>query len=77
MSTVGGHSTPAFASRLVLTLEGMLTHVYSYTRTRSTRVFLCAASADESGREALEWSLEVSLPFFIAASRGAWCLPSP
>ncbi|KAL1734553.1 hypothetical protein EV714DRAFT_202099 [Schizophyllum commune] len=29
-----------------------------YTRTRSTRVFLCAASADESGREALEWSLE-------------------
>ncbi|TRM63154.1 hypothetical protein BD626DRAFT_495691 [Schizophyllum amplum] len=29
-----------------------------YTRTRSTRVFLCAASADESGRGALEWCLE-------------------
>ncbi|KAJ7233819.1 hypothetical protein C8J57DRAFT_1439615 [Mycena rebaudengoi] len=29
-----------------------------YARTRSTRVFLCAASADESGREALDWSLE-------------------
>jgi nucleotide-binding universal stress UspA family protein len=29
-----------------------------YKRTRSTRVFLCAASADESGREALDWSLE-------------------
>ncbi|KAJ3811386.1 hypothetical protein F5876DRAFT_39804 [Lentinula aff. lateritia] len=29
-----------------------------YKRTRSTRVFLCASSADESGREALDWSLE-------------------
>lgn len=29
-----------------------------YVRTRSTRVFLCAASPDESGREALDWSLE-------------------
>jgi hypothetical protein len=29
-----------------------------YRRTRSTRVFLCAAGADESGREALDWSLE-------------------
>jgi hypothetical protein len=29
-----------------------------YKRTRNTRVFLCAASPDESGREALEWSLE-------------------
>ncbi|RDB17133.1 Universal stress protein A family protein C25B2.10 [Hypsizygus marmoreus] len=29
-----------------------------YKRTRSTRVFLCAASPDESGREALDWSLE-------------------
>ena len=29
-----------------------------YTRTRSTRVFLCAASPDESGREALDWALE-------------------
>jgi len=29
-----------------------------YRRTRSTRVFLCAASADESGNGALEWALE-------------------
>ncbi|KAJ6488207.1 hypothetical protein C8R47DRAFT_1127006 [Mycena vitilis] len=29
-----------------------------YARTRATRVFLCAAGPDESGREALEWSLE-------------------
>ncbi|KAF8170189.1 hypothetical protein K438DRAFT_1614180 [Mycena galopus ATCC 62051] len=29
-----------------------------YARTRSTRVFLCAAGPDESGREALDWSLE-------------------
>lgn len=35
-------------------------HVQSdgYTRNRSTRVFLCASSPDESGREALEWVLE-------------------
>ena len=29
-----------------------------YRRNRNTRVFLCASSPDESGREALEWSLE-------------------
>ncbi|KAI6018327.1 hypothetical protein EDC04DRAFT_464306 [Pisolithus marmoratus] len=29
-----------------------------YTRNTATRVFLCAASADESGREALDWALE-------------------
>jgi len=29
-----------------------------YKRTRSTRVFLCATSPDESGREALDWALE-------------------
>ncbi|KAJ7165548.1 hypothetical protein C8R43DRAFT_878116 [Mycena crocata] len=29
-----------------------------YARSRSTRVFLCAAGPDESGREALDWSLE-------------------
>ena len=29
-----------------------------YRRTRHTRVFLCASSPDESGREALEWCLE-------------------
>ncbi|CAE6493534.1 unnamed protein product [Rhizoctonia solani] len=29
-----------------------------YKRTRHTRVFLCAASGDESGTEALEWTLE-------------------
>lgn len=29
-----------------------------YRRNRSTRVFLCAASPDESGSEALEWCME-------------------
>ncbi|CCA69936.1 hypothetical protein PIIN_03876 [Serendipita indica DSM 11827] len=29
-----------------------------YKRTRRTRVFLCAASPDESGMEALDWALE-------------------
>jgi len=29
-----------------------------YRRTRNTRVFLCASSPDESGREALDWSLD-------------------
>lgn len=29
-----------------------------YQRTRNTRVFLCASSPDESGSEALDWSLE-------------------
>ncbi|KAL4072180.1 hypothetical protein J3A83DRAFT_4372179 [Scleroderma citrinum] len=29
-----------------------------YARTTATRVFLCAASPDESGREALDWVLE-------------------
>ncbi|KAF8752222.1 Universal stress protein family [Rhizoctonia solani] len=29
-----------------------------YRRTRNTRVFLCAASGDESGMEALDWTLE-------------------
>jgi len=29
-----------------------------YTRSPQTRVFLCAASPDESGREALDWALD-------------------
>jgi len=29
----------------------------SYTRNRATRVFLCAASPDESGSQALDWAL--------------------
>lgn len=33
----------------------------NYQTSRATRVFLCAASADESGREALDWCLEVLL----------------
>ena len=34
-------------------------HVQSshYTRNRSSRVFLCAASPDESGSQALDWAL--------------------
>lgn len=35
-------------------------HVQSagYSRTRATRVFLCAASPDESGSQALDWALD-------------------
>ncbi|KAH9897343.1 uncharacterized protein BXZ73DRAFT_85811, partial [Epithele typhae] len=35
-------------------------HVQSegYARTRSTRIFLCASSPDESGTQALEWCLD-------------------
>lgn len=35
-------------------------HVQSegYSRTKRTRVFLCATSPDESGTQALEWALE-------------------
>ena len=35
-------------------------HVQSagYARTRATRVFLCAASNDESGSQALDWALD-------------------
>lgn len=29
-----------------------------YERNRHTRVFLCAASADDSGRQALDWAIE-------------------
>ena len=29
-----------------------------YMRTPQTRVFLCAASPDESGRQALDWALD-------------------
>ncbi|KAF8153334.1 hypothetical protein B0H34DRAFT_774382 [Crassisporium funariophilum] len=48
-------------------MENPLANMFSYTlqvksggyrRTRNTRVFLCASSPDESGREALEWCIE-------------------
>jgi hypothetical protein len=29
-----------------------------YERTPSTRVFLCASSPDDSGRQALDWTIE-------------------
>ena len=29
-----------------------------YARTPQTRVFLCASSPDESGRQALDWALD-------------------
>ncbi len=29
-----------------------------YSRNKNTRVFLCASSPDESGKQALEWALE-------------------
>ena len=28
-----------------------------YKKTRNTRVYLCATSPDESGKEALEWAI--------------------
>ena len=31
---------------------------FGYTRTPQTRVFLCAASRDESGSQALDWALD-------------------
>lgn len=49
------------------TLENPVASMFSYTlhvqsegyvRLRSTRVFLCASSPDESGRQALDWCLE-------------------
>lgn len=35
-------------------------HVQSegYSRTKNTRVYLCASSTDESGMQALEWALD-------------------
>ncbi|KZO94764.1 hypothetical protein CALVIDRAFT_538870 [Calocera viscosa TUFC12733] len=30
----------------------------NYEKTRKTRIYLCAASPDESGQEALDWALE-------------------
>lgn len=33
-------------------------HSDGYARTKDTRTFLCAASVDESGRNALEWTIE-------------------
>lgn len=35
-------------------------HVQSdgYARSKNTRVYLCAASSDESGTQALDWALD-------------------
>ncbi|KIJ94290.1 hypothetical protein K443DRAFT_110685 [Laccaria amethystina LaAM-08-1] len=61
-------SNPTYTPKVSFdTFENPLASMFSFTlsaksagykRTRNTRVFLCAASPDESGREALEWSLE-------------------
>ena len=61
-------ATPGYTSKVSFdTFENQSASMFSYTlrvksegyrRTRSTRVFLCAASPDESGREALDWTLE-------------------
>ncbi|KAG5639916.1 hypothetical protein DXG03_002390, partial [Asterophora parasitica] len=61
-------ATPGYTSKVSFdTFENTSASMFSFTlavksegylRTRSTRVFLCAASPDESGREALDWSLE-------------------
>ena len=61
-------ATPGYTPKVSFdTFENQSASMFSYTlrvksegyrRTRSTRVFLCAASPDESGREALDWTLE-------------------
>jgi len=61
-------ATPGYTPKVSFdTFENQSASMFSYTlrvksegyrRTRSTRVFLCAASPDESGREALDWSLD-------------------
>ena len=57
-----------------------------YTRTPQTRVFLCAASPDESGRQALDWALEslvqdgdelVVFRGFDEEDLGEWLFHSP
>jgi hypothetical protein len=60
--------SPSFTSKVSFdTFENPAASMFSFTlqvktdgyrRTRSTRVFLCAASLDESGREALDWAIE-------------------
>lgn len=44
-------TAPMFSFTLQVKSDG-------YRRNRSTRVFLCAASQDESGQEALDWVME-------------------
>lgn len=60
--------TPAYTPKVSFdTFENPNASMFSFTlqvksegykRTRNTRVFLCAASPDESGSEALDWCLE-------------------
>ena len=60
--------TPTYTPKVSFdTFENPVASMFSFTlqvksegyrRTRNTRVFLCASSPDESGREALEWCLE-------------------
>ncbi|KAF9001162.1 hypothetical protein BDQ17DRAFT_1244739 [Cyathus striatus] len=60
--------TPGYTPKVSFdTFENPVASMFSYTlqvksdgykRTRSTRVFLCAASPDESGMGALDWCLE-------------------
>ena len=62
------HQSPTYTPKVSFdTFENPVASMFSFTlqvksegyrRTRNTRVFLCASSPDESGREALEWSLE-------------------
>ncbi|TFK32717.1 hypothetical protein BDQ12DRAFT_707558 [Crucibulum laeve] len=60
--------TPGYTPKVSFdTFENPMASMFSFTlqvksegyrRTRNTRVFLCATSPDESGREALDWCLE-------------------
>ncbi|EJU01388.1 hypothetical protein DACRYDRAFT_95041 [Dacryopinax primogenitus] len=49
--TMGESTTELFSYTLQAKSE-------NYERSRKTRIYLCAASPDESGQEALDWSVE-------------------
>ncbi|KAF8953327.1 hypothetical protein BDZ97DRAFT_1713168 [Flammula alnicola] len=63
-----GIASPSYTPKVSFdTFENPVASMFSFTlqvktegyrRTRNTRVFLCASSPDESGREALDWALE-------------------
>ncbi|KAJ7647965.1 hypothetical protein FB45DRAFT_894893 [Roridomyces roridus] len=62
------NTTPAYTPKVSFdTFENPVASMFSFTlqvksdgysRTRSTRVFLCAAGPDESGKTSLDWTLE-------------------
>ena len=64
----GGSSTPYTPKVSFDTFENPIASMFSFTlqtksagykRTRNTRVYLCAASPDESGQQALDWCHDI------------------